>query len=77
MPLTNLIARLIVELDLSIFAQAALLQELTLLTQNVLERNTLIRENLQMIADQMSILATRAGDECCAEMVRLFCDTMR
>lgn len=68
---------IIKELNITILAQPALLQVLALLLQNILQRDILIREDLQMVADQMPVLAPGTRDERGAEVVGLFGDAVR
>lgn len=74
--LPDLITSLIVEFNISILTQTALFQELALLAQNVFEGDARVGKDLQMVANQMPILAAGAGDESRAEVVGLFCDAM-
>ncbi len=67
---------LIIELDIPILTQPALSQELPLLPQQILDRDALVREDLQMIADQMSAFTFRTSDKRRTEMVRLFRDAV-
>jgi len=68
---------IIKELNITILSQPSLLQKLALLLQNILQRNVLIREDLQMVADQMPVLATGTRDECGTEVVGLLGDAVR
>ena len=74
--LPDLVASLIVELDITVFTQTALLQELALFSQDVFDRDTLVGEYLEVIANEMAILAAGASDECGAEVVGLFRDAV-
>ena len=74
--LPDLVASLIVELDITVFPQTALLQELALFSQDVFDCDTLVGEYLEVIADEMAILAAGASDESGAEVVCLFRDAV-
>lgn len=75
--LSNLIVRLIVELHIAIFAEPAFAQILPLLSQYIFDRDALVGEDFEVVADEMAILAARAGDQRRAEMVGLFRNAMR
>jgi len=68
---------LVVEFHISILAQSSLLQVLPLFPQDVLQRHARIREDLQMIGDQVPVLAFWTRDQRGAEMIGLFGDPMR
>ena len=74
--LPYLIVRLIIELNITVLSQASLTQELSLLFQNILDRDTLVREYLEMIANQMSILTPLTRNERGAKMIGLLRDAM-
>lgn len=67
---------LIVEFHIPILAQPALLQQLTLLLHDVLQGNALVPKDPQVVGNEMSILASRAGDESRALMIRLLRDVV-
>lgn len=76
--LSNLARLLLIkELNIAILTQPTLLQKLPLLLQNILQCNILIREDLQVVADEVPILASGTGDERGAEMVGLLSDAVR
>jgi hypothetical protein len=69
-------ACIIIELDVAVGVETALLQQLSLLLHNILECDALVREDLEMVADQMSIPAARTCDQCRAEVIGLLRDAM-
>ena len=75
--LTYLVVRLIIELDFAILAEPAFLQKFALLSQDVLDSDALVREDFEVIGNEMAILAARAGDQGSPEVVCLFRDTVR
>jgi len=72
-----LIIGLVIELDFAILAEPAFLQELTLLSQDILDSDALVREDFEVIGNEMAILAARASDQGGPEVVCLFRDTVR
>ena len=68
---------LVIKLNLAIVAQPALFQELSILLYDIFECDTLIRKNLQVVADQMAIFASGTRYEGSAEMVGLLRHAMR
>lgn len=74
--LSNLVILLVVKLNITVFSKTAFLKELSLFPQDVLERNILVREDFKVIADKVTILATRTGDQCRAKVIGLFGDAM-
>lgn len=72
MPATYFVVLLVIKLDIAIFAQPTLPQELSFLLQNIFDCDTLIGEYLQMVGDEVAVLAARTGDEGCSEMIGLF-----
>ena len=58
------------------YAQLALLDEVTALLEDVFECTTFIREDLQMVTDNVAFLATRTGDKNSAVIIAVFRDAM-
>ena len=74
--MSDMLRQVIVELNITIFTQPSLPEELSLFLQNVFYCNAFVREDFKVIADQVAVLAAWTGDQGCSEMVGLFCNTM-
>jgi hypothetical protein len=64
------------ELDVSILAQAASLDQLTLLAHNILDGNFSIAKDVEVVTDDVAIAATGASDERRAVVVGLLGDVV-
>lgn len=51
------------KLDIAFFAQRTLLDELAFLAQQILDSDAAVVEDLEVVADDVAVAATRASDE--------------